>query len=49
METKSTQTGLHGVLLIPGTASVEDWEKQTIEKEAREKLLDAADKARIGG
>ena len=49
METKSMQTGLHGVLLIPSTASVEDWEKQTIEKEAREKLLDAADKARIGG
>ena len=49
METKSTQTGLHGVLLIPGTASVEDWERQSIEKEAREKLLDAADKARIGG
>lgn len=43
METKSTSTGLHGVLLIPGTSSIEDWERQTIEKEAQEKLLDLTD------
>lgn len=48
METKSTSTGLHGVLLIPGTTSIEDWEKQTLEKEAQERLLDASDAKQIG-
>lgn len=43
METKSTMSGLHGVMVIPGTMSVEDWEKQTIIKEEKERMLDIAD------
>lgn len=48
METKSTSTGLHGVLLIPGTTSIEDWERQTIERDAQEKLLDLTDAKTVG-
>lgn len=48
VETKSTVNGLHGVMVVPGTMSVSDWEKQTIEKEERERMLDLADSAVVG-
>ena len=48
METKSTMSGLHGVMVIPGTMSVEDWEKQTIIKEEKERMLDMADNVASG-
>lgn len=48
METKSTMSGLHGVMVIPGTMSVEDWEKQTIIKEEKERMLDMVDNVASG-
>ena len=49
METKSTMSGLHGVMVVPSTMSVSEWESQTFAKEERERILDMADKEKIGG
>lgn len=49
METKSTMSGLHGVMVVPSTMSVSEWESQTFAKEERERMLDLADKEKIGG
>ena len=49
METKSTMSGLHGVMVVPSTMSVSEWESQTFAKEEKERMLDIADREKIGG
>ena len=46
VETKSTMQGLHGVVVIPNTLSIQEWEAQSIAKEEKEKELDLLDQKR---
>lgn len=46
VETKSTMQGLHGVVVIPNTLSIQEWEAQSIAKEEKEKQLDLLDQKR---
>lgn len=46
VETKSTMQGLHGVMIIPNTLSIQEWEAQSIAKEEKEKQLDLLDQKR---
>ena len=46
VETKSTMQGLHGVMVIPNTLSIQEWEAQSIAKEEKEKQLDLLDQKR---
>ena len=42
-------SGLHGVMVVPSTMSVSEWESQTFAKEEKERMLDMADREKIGG
>lgn len=46
VETKSTMQGLHGVVVIPNTLSIQEWEAQSIAKEEKERQLDLLDQKR---
>lgn len=46
VETKSTMQGLHGVMVIPNTLSIQEWEAQSIAKEEKEKQLNLLDQKR---
>lgn len=46
VETKSTMQGLHGVVVIPNTLSIQEWEAQSIAKEEKERQLDLRDQKR---
>ena len=46
VETKNTMQGLHGVVVIPNTLSIQEWEAQSIAKEEKEKQLDLLDQKR---
>lgn len=46
VETKSTMQGLHGVMVIPNTLSIQEWEAQSIAKEEKERQLDLLDQKR---
>lgn len=46
VETKNTMQGLHGVMVIPNTLSIQEWEAQSIAKEEKEKQLNLLDQKR---
>lgn len=51
VETRSTSQSIHGVMLVPGTVSIQDWEKQNMMLEEQEQLkrIQEASEGKISG